>query len=73
MSGGQKPFITWHGGQVAAGERQALFGQQPVTVWLTGLSPAGKSPLAFALERELIDRGRACLPQYCLVDHFLPL
>ena len=29
------------------------------TVWLTGLSGAGKSTIAFALERELIARGRA--------------
>jgi adenylyl-sulfate kinase len=34
--------------------------QQPITIWLTGLSAAGKSTLAFALERALIDQGRAC-------------
>lgn len=53
-------LIVWHGGQVCRAERQKLLSQQPVTVWLTGLSASGKSTLAFALERELIDQGRAC-------------
>lgn len=54
------PLIAWHGSQVTPAERQKLLGQQPITIWLTGLSAAGKSTLAFALERELIDQGRAC-------------
>lgn len=54
------PLIVWHGGQVSQAERQKLLGQQPITIWLTGLSAAGKSTLAFAVERELIDQGRAC-------------
>lgn len=41
-------------------ERSRLFNQQPLTLWLTGLSASGKSTLAFALERVLIDAGRAC-------------
>jgi adenylylsulfate kinase len=53
-------LIVWHGGQVCQAERQKLLGQQPVTVWLTGLSASGKSTLAFALERALVDQGRAC-------------
>jgi len=31
--------------------------QHPVTVWLTGLSGAGKSSLAFELKRRLMERG----------------
>jgi adenylylsulfate kinase len=54
------PFIVWNGGHVSPNERQILLGQRPMTIWLTGLSAAGKSTLAFALERELITRGRAC-------------
>lgn len=52
--------IVWHGGTVTADERGRLLGQVPRTVWLTGLSASGKSTLAFALERRLIDQGRAC-------------
>ena len=54
------PLVVWHVGQVTQAERCKLLNQQPVTIWLTGLSAAGKSTLAFALERALIDLGRAC-------------
>jgi adenylyl-sulfate kinase len=33
--------------------------QKPVTVWLTGLSGAGKSTIACALERRLLESGHA--------------
>jgi adenylylsulfate kinase len=33
---------------------------EPTTVWLTGLSAAGKSTLAFALEQRLLAIGQAC-------------
>ena len=33
---------------------------EPITVWLTGLSAAGKSTLAFALAQRLLEVGRAC-------------
>ena len=52
--------IVWHGGHVSPEERQKLLNQRPATLWLTGLSAAGKSTLAVALERKLIDQGRAC-------------
>ncbi len=42
-------------------ERSVRFGQQPCTVLLTGLSAAGKSTLATALERELFDRGKVSI------------
>lgn len=41
-------------------ERIALLRQQPVTLWLTGLSASGKSTLAYSLERELVMADRAC-------------
>lgn len=44
--------------QVVTAERRAtLKGQQPKVIWLTGLSGAGKSTIANALELELINRG----------------
>jgi bifunctional enzyme CysN/CysC len=46
-------------GNVTAEHRAARFGQKPCTVLLTGLSGAGKSTTAYALERRLFDDGRA--------------
>ena len=53
-------LLVWHGSQVSQSERYKLLNQQPVIIWLTGLSASGKSTLAFALERALIDWGHAC-------------
>lgn len=52
--------IVWHDGHVQPEDRSHLLGQRPITVWLTGLSASGKSTLAFALERRLVDIGHAC-------------
>lgn len=52
--------VVWHGGQVHPEDRHHLLGQRPITLWLTGLSASGKSSLAYALERLLVDAGRAC-------------
>src|SRR4051794_4029148 len=50
--------ITWHSGAVTRANRESLLHQRGVTVWLTGLSAAGKSTIACILEKMLIDRGR---------------
>ncbi|MCK5801842.1 MAG: sulfate adenylyltransferase subunit CysN [Lentisphaeria bacterium] len=42
-------------------QRRQLFGQSPVTLWFTGLSGSGKSTIAYALERRLIDSGNPCV------------
>jgi bifunctional enzyme CysN/CysC len=42
-------------------EREARYRQKPVTVWLTGMTGSGKSPIAYALERRLFDEGYICL------------
>ena len=56
MAGGA-PHIFWHASQVTAQVRTHQAGQQPATVWLTGLSGAGKSTLACALEKKLMAAG----------------
>jgi adenylylsulfate kinase len=50
--------ITWHQGTVTRADRQRLLGQKGVTLWLTGLSAAGKSTIAVILERMLLERGK---------------
>ncbi len=44
--------------QVDRTERAAIKGQKPAVVWLTGLSGAGKSTIANAVEAELLSQGR---------------
>lgn len=51
--------VTWHPGHVARSERPSL----GATVWFTGLSGSGKSTVAVACERALVDAGR---PAYVL-------
>lgn len=50
--------VVFQAGAVSAGERAALKAQKPVTIWLTGLSGAGKSTIANALEQALVERGQ---------------
>jgi adenylyl-sulfate kinase len=52
--------ILPHKSQVTLKERESLLGQRPKTFWFTGLSASGKSTLAYAVERKLIDTGHAC-------------
>jgi adenylylsulfate kinase len=49
--------ITWHESQVGRNDRERLLGQRGATIWLTGLSGSGKSTIAVAAERALIERG----------------
>jgi len=50
---------TWHRSQVLPAERAKLLRQEPATVWLTGLSGAGKSTIAFELEKRLVAAGHS--------------
>jgi adenylylsulfate kinase len=52
--------IVRFGGQIGSQEREAALGQRAATVWLTGLPGAGKSTLAYALEKRLFALGRTC-------------
>ena len=50
-----------HLSQITTDERVERYGHQPATVLLTGLTGAGKSTIAVALERRLFDAGRTTL------------
>jgi adenylylsulfate kinase len=49
--------VAWHRSLVDPAERARLLCQQPATLWLTGLSGAGKSTIAYELEKHLIAAG----------------
>lgn len=49
--------IHWHDSAVSKDDRQKLLRQRGVILWLTGLSGSGKSTIAVALERSLLERG----------------
>lgn len=49
--------VFWSEGKVAREDRTRLLGRSNKVVWLTGLSGAGKSTIARALEKQLHDSG----------------
>ncbi|KZZ07370.1 adenylyl-sulfate kinase, partial [Oleiphilus sp. HI0078] len=49
--------VVWHDQTVAKDERSELKKQKPCLIWFTGLSGAGKSTVANALDRWLHDNG----------------
>ena len=51
--------ITWHAGHVTREDRERLLRQRGATVWLTGLSGAGKSSVAVTAEKALVENGHA--------------
>jgi adenylyl-sulfate kinase len=52
------PNIRWHEGSFDRAERWRRLRQRGATIWLTGLSGAGKSTIAVAVEERLIGQGR---------------
>jgi bifunctional enzyme CysN/CysC len=52
--------LTKTTGQVTRTDRSRILGQKPATLWLTGLSGAGKSTVSYEVEKRLIDRGHLC-------------
>jgi adenylylsulfate kinase len=44
---------------ISPAQRQARMGQRPIVLWFTGLSGAGKTSLAQAVDAELLRRGLA--------------
>jgi adenylylsulfate kinase len=49
--------IVWHPAKVTRSKRECLSGHRGFTVWFTGLSAAGKSTLAVAVEEALHEHG----------------
>ena len=56
---GDTPGLRGVASRVTADERSARFGQTPLVLLLMGLTGAGKSTIAYALERRLFDMGHA--------------
>lgn len=51
--------VTWHPSTLERDHRWKTLGQRGATVWLTGLPASGKSTIAAALERRLVQDGQA--------------
>ena len=56
---GATPGLRSVASRVTAAERITRFGQKPMVLLLMGLTGAGKSTIAYALERRLFDMGHA--------------
>lgn len=50
--------LTWHNMDINRSLREGQMGQKALTVWMTGLSGAGKSTVANALEKKLFAMGK---------------
>lgn len=50
--------VTWQAGEISRQDRFEILAQQGVTIWFTGLSGAGKSTVAVALEQALFKLGK---------------
>ena len=50
--------LTWHNMDITREIRAGQMGQEPLTLWFTGLSGSGKSTIANALEKALHMEGR---------------
>jgi bifunctional enzyme CysN/CysC len=59
VAGERATDVVWHHGELSRDDRWAALGLGGAVVWFTGLSGSGKSTVAAALERLLVERGRA--------------
>ncbi len=57
MAQKKTPNVIWHHATVTRDRREALNGHRSVILWFTGLSGAGKSSLAHAVEEQLHQQG----------------
>lgn len=58
MSAPPERNLTWHAGELDRRARWAHLATSGAVVWLTGLSGSGKSTIAMATERLLVEAGR---------------
>ena len=58
-SGDAGTNLQTHQSAVTTDERKTRLHQEPLAIWFTGLPRSGKTPTAFALEKELYRRGYA--------------
>ena len=56
---GKATNVTYHPGQLTRNDRSSITGSLGVTIWMTGLSGSGKSTVAVALEKALVNQGVA--------------
>ena len=54
----EQPEVVWSPGSLGRHQRWRALGVRGATVWLTGLSGSGKSTVAAALEKRLVEQGR---------------
>src|SRR5262249_26258790 len=52
------PDIRWHASALERRTRWGTLRQRGATIWLTGLPASGKSTIAVAVERALVESGR---------------
>jgi bifunctional enzyme CysN/CysC len=57
---GSSPNVVWHPGHLSQQDRWEAVGHSGATVWFTGLSGSGKSTVATAVEKALLEDGRPC-------------
>ena len=50
--------LTWHNMDIDRTLREQQMGQNACTIWMSGLSGAGKSTIANALEKRLYTMGK---------------
>jgi bifunctional enzyme CysN/CysC len=53
----EEHHLTWQNTDISRAIREAQLGQRACTIWFTGLSGSGKSELANALEKKLVEMG----------------
>ena len=56
--GDASPNVVWHPSHIDRAVRWGATGQRGATLWFTGLSGSGKSTVATAVERLLVEAGR---------------